>query len=171
MKNTMVTALINAKSMEEFNELFNTGVTIGNHKFQIINSSSNGADDLKIALLDETRNVDHRLSKICVFLLGTDENGRIIWNKGSGLRLGLNDWAHLFVGDEGEARWAYLKEMIKMRVYVYRGSWDQANRHGHHNDKPSYWALGYPTINDMRHAMSSEEWAEYVDLHRGCCGL
>jgi hypothetical protein len=46
------------------------------------------------------------------------------------------------------------------------------NRHGHNNDFPSYYMMGYKTMDVFREAEPTE-YAAYVALHRpyGCCGL
>ena len=53
-------------------------------------------------------------------------------------------------------------------LYVYR---DIQNRHGHSNVKPSYWALGYSTIKQMKESVTEEEYNNYVTLHNNCCGF
>lgn len=46
------------------------------------------------------------------------------------------------------------------------------NRHGHNDDFPSYYMMGYKTMDVFREAEPTE-YAAYVALHRpyGCCGL
>ena len=45
------------------------------------------------------------------------------------------------------------------------------NRHGHGQDKPSFAALGFASVEDMQRAVTSERWAQYVAEHTACCGL
>ena len=45
------------------------------------------------------------------------------------------------------------------------------NRHGHSNAKPSFWALGYDTLELFRHAVGPDVYASYAVAHRGCCGF
>ena len=59
-------------------------------------------------------------------------------------------------------------------AYKYRDG--KPNRHLHSNDLPSYFGLGFPTLDAMlqsslkledRHAMLKE----YTSLHPKCCGV
>ena len=56
----------------------------------------------------------------------------------------------------------------KMRRHIYRAL---ENRQGHSNDKPSYWALGYNTIEEMLNTISKAEVEEYKKIHANCCGV
>ena len=62
------------------------------------------------------------------------------------------------------------REFKERRRHHYREG-SKANRHGHSNEKPSYWALGYKNLDEMRDGVCDEEWREYLRLHRTCCGL
>lgn len=44
------------------------------------------------------------------------------------------------------------------------------NRHGHDNNFPSFFALGYTTMKHMQAAVSPEDYAAYVAKHTNCCG-
>ena len=56
--------------------------------------------------------------------------------------------------------------------HVYRLCGQRTSK-GHGNDNPSYWALGYPTLDAYKSAVGedSEEWTAYKATHVGCCGL
>jgi hypothetical protein len=47
-----------------------------------------------------------------------------------------------------------------------------ANRHGHHDGFPSYFMMGYKTMEEFQEE-SPQDYAEYVKLHapHECCGL
>ena len=60
------------------------------------------------------------------------------------------------------------KYISKKRRHVYR---ELENRQGHSNDKPSYWALGYKSIEEMFNTISKVEIEEYKKVHSQCCGL
>ena len=44
------------------------------------------------------------------------------------------------------------------------------NRHGHSNEKKSFFALGYPSLEAM-HDTDPEAYAEYAKVHTNCCGF
>lgn len=45
------------------------------------------------------------------------------------------------------------------------------NRHGHGNNKPSYWALRFKSIDEMKATVTPEVWQEYCNTHINCCGF
>ena len=51
---------------------------------------------------------------------------------------------------------------------TYRGL---ENRQGHSNKKPSYWALGFNTLEEMWEILSDEEKKKYQEKHYNCCGV
>ncbi len=61
-----------------------------------------------------------------------------------------------------------METKVKLSKHNYRGF---DNRHGHDNHKPSYWALGYDTLNDMKKQVSPDVFAEYCKVHFNCCGV
>lgn len=65
--------------------------------------------------------------------------------------------------------WDQVEELLSRRVvHTYR---DKPNRHGHSNEKPSYFGLGYATLGEMQANVPHEDWVQYCAAHRGCCGL
>ena len=58
-------------------------------------------------------------------------------------------------------------DSYKKAKHIYR---DMANRTGHSNDNPSYWAYGYMTIDDMR-TDDPELYLKYIQIHTRCCGF
>ena len=61
-----------------------------------------------------------------------------------------------------------VNEIYKESCYVYRGR--KPNRHGHGNDKPSFWAMGYQTLQEMIDNITDDEWTAYRKIHNNCCG-
>lgn len=45
------------------------------------------------------------------------------------------------------------------------------NRQGHSNNKVSYWALGFKTLEDMFSSISNLIKEKYKEEHYNCCGL
>lgn len=60
---------------------------------------------------------------------------------------------------------AYVKSKFR---YIYR---NLPNRHGHSNEKPSFWALGFSSIEEMFKIVSNEKVENYKKIHTNCCGL
>eukprot|EP01059_Diplonema_ambulator_P007963 TRINITY_DN1748_c0_g1_i3.p2 TRINITY_DN1748_c0_g1~~TRINITY_DN1748_c0_g1_i3.p2 ORF type:complete len:717 (+),score=252.18 TRINITY_DN1748_c0_g1_i3:2120-4270(+) len=54
-----------------------------------------------------------------------------------------------------------------MKGYTYR---EGSNRHKHGNDKPSFYALGYPSLGVMQD-LDPHGYAEYIKVHVNCCGF
>jgi hypothetical protein len=74
----------------------------------------------------------------------------------------------------GSDRMVLLRKLRKeYGIHRYRGGDGHVpNQHGHGNDFPSYWALGYKDLYDMRDSVPHEEFVTYLQAHcrdRGCC--
>ena len=57
----------------------------------------------------------------------------------------------------------------KYGIHKYRGS---HNRHKHGNDFPSYWAMGYKDLAEMKASVTAIEFQQYIQQHcknNGCC--
>ena len=61
-----------------------------------------------------------------------------------------------------------MKTLQKARKHIYR---ELKNRKGHSNDLPSYWALGYKNVFEMKENISEKEFDYYVKEHSNCCGF
>jgi hypothetical protein len=165
----LVKAHLECKTTEEFIQLFKEGITRGSHSLVISDSSKIGFMPLKEGLLDMNREVNLRPDKLCILLLGTDSKDNIIWNNGNAIRCDLGPFEDCFAAMDKSHWFEGIKEIYKKKkVHIYR---DLANRHGHCNDKPSYWAFGYGTLNDLHKTVSLEEWEEYCKVHHNCCGV
>jgi len=140
-------------------------------KLQGINSrSSPGYLDLETALLDMAKEVPERLAKLDVILICRDKEGNPIWANGNVRMLKLLPFEDVYKHlDPSGERWAaFIAMKLKFGLYRYRETKD-LNRHGHGNSKPSFWALGYQTLDAMRLAVSPEEFQTYRTLHYNCC--
>ena len=136
----------------------------------ILTSSSLGYRELYKALIDKQQHCPLRFKKLAIFLLGRyyDE---IVWNEGRVLRLlpsEIAPIAELFISASKSSWWDTLAKTLSTAHHVYR---DFENRHSHSNAKPSYWALGYPTLEDMVAAFTPEDFQSYRQFHQNCCGL
>lgn len=72
--------------------------------------------------------------------------------------------------DPSGARWTLaIKIKKQFGTYAYPRSF--RNRHDHGNEKPSFWALGYMTLDAMKEAVSDSDWEQYKSVHTNCCGF
>ncbi|AYV76280.1 MAG: hypothetical protein Terrestrivirus5_102 [Terrestrivirus sp.] len=169
MKNMLVNKLLETDSLDEFVQLIKNGMTKNKTSHSIVNSSSYGCYELQSGLFDLSGNVPLRTKKIQILILGNDLNGSYVWNNGNVLHVNANELSNLF-NELGENQvWNEIYEEYKTRnIHIYRGV---ENRHGHSNDKPSFWAMGYSSLEDMVRGISSSEWNTYKQNHHNCCGV
>jgi len=52
------------------------------------------------------------------------------------------------------------------KMHVYRA---KENRHGHSNEKPSYYAMGYLSFTEFVSCSTLSEIEKYLDIHTDCC--
>eukprot|EP00055_Hartaetosiga_balthica_P017881 m.124510 g.124510 ORF g.124510 m.124510 type:complete len:1128 (+) comp9425_c10_seq1:235-3618(+) len=173
----LIQALLNSGSSMAFVKLMQNGLEYNGVTAVLANASSDGVKDLVAGLSDMSFNIPIRMEKIGLFMLakvnGTTTSGEekdvIVWNNGNTFRGELLGFEHVFKTEKKEKRWySLLKKHKKASSHLYR---DAGNRHGHGNSHPSYWALGFKTLDDMKSKVSAEEYAEYIANHVGCCGL
>jgi hypothetical protein len=137
----------------------------------IANRSAPGYKELQSALLDLSIDVPLRDMKLFTIITGRNRNGDPVWADGNIFIGDFKPFALIFAqldptGDIWQNILALKKEY---GVYRYREGED--NNHGHGNDKPSYWALGFPTMKAYQLAVSPEEYEAYARLHHDCCGF
>lgn len=158
--------------IEEFCDIMREGFLYKGRSAQIVNTCSQGFTELGNALASIDNDVEDRFDKIWVYLIGKDEDNTIVWNGGNAVRISLNPFQECFEAFAKDELWDILNAKFKDSVkHIYRGGEEYANRHGHHNDKPSYWALGYKTVADMRNKVSYDEYLQYAHEHSECCGF
>ncbi|XWV26343.1 hypothetical protein QJ857_gp0731 [Tupanvirus soda lake] len=169
VKDKLVEALTNCTTVDQFINLMKNGLTYGGVNYCIQNNASLGFIEIQTNLLNDQIDVPDRLKKIVVFLTAKDSYGNVVWNNGNVLRIKLADFEWIFNKFNGRTEFELLKETYKLNpTHIYR---HKPNRHGHSNDKPSYWAYGYETLEDMVKNISDEEWLEYKKIHHNCCGV
>ena len=161
----LIDKIISCNDMSEFKNLMQNGITKGYLNYKFINESSNGYLDLKNKFLDEKVDVPLRYEKLLLMFVGKDENEEIIWNNGNGIRSGMQEYKE-FILEHNAPFWEEFKKVKK--IYIYR---NMSNRHGHSNDKVSYWAMGYNSLNEFIENSSKEEVEEYRKIHYNCCGI
>ena len=130
--------------------------------------SSPGFGLLQEALL--TGEVPLRADKLWTVLLGRNRAGAVTWVSGNAYQGNYTPYEAVFRNlDPSGELWAELAAVKRAFCrHVYRAL---PNSKGHSNAKPSYWALGYQTIDLFREGVSPAEWAEYKAVHTTCCGF
>jgi hypothetical protein len=167
----LVRRLVAAPSVDEFCALLSAGLTRGPVSDLIKDVSHAGYVPLRDALTDLSADVPLRLRKLAVLALGRNERDEVVFNSGNVVVKGFEaiETAFLSLGETAQldalrARW---RQFV---AHVYRAN-GMPNRHSHCGDKPSYFALGYPTLEAMAAAVSAKEMDEYYVTHWNCCGV
>ena len=139
----------------------------------ISNRSAQGFQELVEGLLNRSIEVPLRLMKIWIVLLGRhpENEETIVWADGNVFNGNYSRFAWAFDELDTTGRlWHQLKN-IKLRFGIYVYSRDDTNRHGHSNEHPSYWALGFPTLAEYQEAVSPADYQAYAQAHPNCCGF
>eukprot|EP00041_Stephanoeca_diplocostata_P033219 m.1092900 g.1092900 ORF g.1092900 m.1092900 type:complete len:190 (+) comp24293_c0_seq9:2883-3452(+) len=143
--------------------------------------NSLGCKELHAGLMDPGSTVPRRAAKLHVFHTGVDPRGNAVWNGGVGVcaasesgvpyRCALEPLRLLLVDTMQQPKvWDRIHDVYKAnKSHVYRQLC--ANRHGHSNDLPSYFAHGCDTLIEYKDMVSAEEWAVYCAAHQHCCGV
>jgi len=168
----LVAIMISCPTVDEFIELLSKGIKFGDRQYSIANTSSKGYIELVDAFLNMTNGMPGRCGKLAAFMMGrTIDGSRVVWNGGNALFGGLKRFEEVFNStSHGRQIYEIVKTHYKNNAtYMYRDS--KPNRHGHSNDKPSFFAFGYTTLEEMINNITDEEWHEYKKAHYNCCGI
>jgi hypothetical protein len=176
LKDMFIEKVLASTSHEETMLLFRDGVTVHSSKWVLVNPSTVGFLDLEKALLDVERIVPRRLETIKLLLLGKDEEGVEVWNRGNALFcMNLKKFEDIFVKLDRMDLWVPIRsEHRALNVYEYNR--EKPNRHSHGKHRPSYWAMGFPTLEAIIAAVDNKEMdardlAAYCKEHCNCCGV
>ena len=166
LENELIDKMEKADSMEEYVKLIKEGIKKGTSICKLDGISNSVFLKLKKSLIENGEDFPLINQKIAVIILGYYKEEKV-FNNGNIYR-GYMDFEDI-VCQTDEAYWNKLyKYIMKKRRHYYR---EMPNRQGHSNDKPSYWALGYKTIEEMFNTISKVEIEEYKKIHNQCCGL
>jgi hypothetical protein len=158
--------------INSFIDIMANGFKYKNRSSQIVNTSSQGFNEFAVCLQNIDIDIYCRFQKLWVFILGKDLNGNNVWNGGNAIRTKLTQYQNIFEHFDKEDLWKILYQKYANSItHIYRGDIKFANRHGHHNEKPSYWALGFKTVKDMETKISKDEYETYAVCHCECCGF
>lgn len=109
--------------------------------------------------------------KMWLIILARNNNGDVIYVNGNVISATSSQWkkyqnAYIECG----GRWDELLLMKKSYGHhEYRES-GVSNRHGHSTEFPSYFAMGYSSMEEMRLTETPETYWQYCKEHRNCCG-
>lgn len=137
--------------------------TIGNSSVttKFINQNSEGVDYLINSLLDDTIDVPLRAYKIRIVILGTDEKYQRVWN-GNNIIRGYDYKKCMPFFDKAE--WEDFKSVMGVyKRHQYRAS-GKPNRRGHSNSNPSFFGLGYDTMEQFLQMESRSEIIKYIKI-------
>lgn len=157
--------MVGAVNYAQFRELLVNSV--------IVNREHAGFAPLMERLCNAEVTTADRLHKLSLLMTGRDVATPEVpvWANGNFL-LNWQQPSVIFAATPGGP--AVLTHLRAMRKeygrHTYRAGHD--NRHKHSNAFPSYWALGYKDLYDMRRNTSAVEFQQYINAHcrgRGCC--
>ena len=98
-------------------------------------------------LLDEKiKNIELRGIKILYLSTGQNLENKILWNKGNIVQDIFNKINSDIVKYFNEDEKVFYFKIKNNFSYIYR---DLSNRSGHNNEKKSYWALGFKSIEEI----------------------
>lgn len=165
-----INMLVETTSMEEFKTLLKEGLTINKTTEIISDTYKLGYTELKNKLFSLQENVQNRRHKLYIFILGIDKSGNIIWNNGNNLPFSMVEILQMLHSIGMDDLWNEIKDLFAQKLlHIYR--LHGPNRHSHCNEKPSYWAKGFKTLEEFICNSSENEWEEYRKIHIDCCGV
>jgi len=171
LTNDMIEELCSCSTIEYFNTILRDGASRNNTQIQFTTSFSQGVTDFRNKLFDPKIDIPLRADKIKIFLLGTNNKGSLVWNKGNVYKMNYatlsSSMTTLGLSVSLET---YFDDYKARALYCYRNL-NKANRHTHCNHKPSYWAYGYATLGDYIKNVSTTDLEEYCKVHTHCCGI
>ena len=113
----------------------------------------------------------HWSNKMWIMILGRNQKEEPIIGEGNTISATSAQWKKYQAAFRKTGKnWTQVNAVrMKYRKHTYRE--DQNNRHGHSNDRPSYFALGHKTMKKMQEKTSHKEFFTYCSEHKHCCGV
>ncbi|KAI9359955.1 hypothetical protein DFJ73DRAFT_773880 [Zopfochytrium polystomum] len=177
----LLSALCSAKDAPTFISLLRDGKTRGASPIcaKIANAGSTGFKELCDRLLEPTpaNAIPDRLAKLRPFLLGRErgdggDDDPIVWNAGNVINfVDLARFEAVWIAELGAEAGAAAFAEVKKTYMSRRRHWYRydTNRHGHSNSKPSYWAMGYKDMQQMKEQVAEDVYKKYLVDHEDCC--
>lgn len=163
--------ILASTTYEELVSVWRDGVKRTNVVYKISTQSSPGFK----MLCEKIRNPDEiiplRSAVFRILFLGVDDKDVAVWNHGGVCFIhNMKAYKEAFLKSEPWAEWNEIMKEFKARgKHIYRDP--MANRKGHSNTKPSFWAMGYADFVEFRKAITEDEFISYCKEHRRCCGV
>eukprot|EP00746_Dinoflagellata_sp_MGD_P161668 gnl/MRDRNA2_/MRDRNA2_88896_c0_seq1.p1 gnl/MRDRNA2_/MRDRNA2_88896_c0~~gnl/MRDRNA2_/MRDRNA2_88896_c0_seq1.p1 ORF type:complete len:1106 (-),score=219.79 gnl/MRDRNA2_/MRDRNA2_88896_c0_seq1:221-3538(-) len=168
----LIKELLETDCMAKFCELLSQGIQHGEVSLKIANFNSYGCSELHDALMSSDRAIVNQAQKLEVFYTGEDDEHKVVWNGGNMYRTATAPVQKLLIDAGEETTWLRIQKRYKEKVsHVYRSGKCNCNRHGHSNDKPSFFAFGHNSLTSYIATISPASWAEYQQEHCQCCGV
>jgi hypothetical protein len=179
-KTRLETQILNEELVEQICEaadddtrfqLLKVGIHRGNSHAQIVSFSSLGYVLLRKKILENAATIPNVNQLIKILLLAKDNN-QAIWNGGNVLLQTASQLEELHQAWQGSQEdWKILSDYyLKNRRQEYRLS-KEFNRHGHGNSKPSFFGMGYTSMEEMIDSANLAAWEDYKTKHVRCCGM
>ncbi|KAJ3092155.1 hypothetical protein HK102_010279 [Quaeritorhiza haematococci] len=168
----LVDALLTAPTVEIFVATFRSGITKGCRNITLTNTSSPAFEPFFSRLVSPAKPfLPYHADKLAITISGIHD-GEPVWNGGNVLRpLDTPRFAEVFNMLEASQLWEDMQDDLRNRsMHIYRAG-KSTNRHGHGNDRQSYWALGYQSMVEFESKVSRKVFEDYCANHKGCCGL
>eukprot|EP00768_Dysnectes_brevis_P001637 gnl/Dysnectes_brevis/1443_a1634_1915.p1 GENE.gnl/Dysnectes_brevis/1443_a1634_1915~~gnl/Dysnectes_brevis/1443_a1634_1915.p1 ORF type:complete len:1033 (-),score=454.95 gnl/Dysnectes_brevis/1443_a1634_1915:66-3164(-) len=170
LERKLVDKMLDAVTIKKFLKLFVKGYTRGALTARIVSASDAPALKLTAALLsggDRETPRPKSGKKLFVMVTGCwlDEDHQLypVYNGGNSQRIPVSKVVDLIPPS--------LHTLLKERLGAQHQYRELPNRHGHSNEKPSFWALGYLTITQYLDAVDLETARQYIAEHSHCCGI
>lgn len=171
MGDRLASKILSAETNEEMISVWRNGIVRNNVTYKISTPSNPGFKTLLQKLFVSDKNVPQRIHIVKVLLLGVDDQNEAVWNHGGVcFEVNTRKMKTEFLRHGTFEEWDAIMSQYWLRgKHIYAEN--KINRHGHGNDKPSYWAMGYGTILKFRDSVSSSEFQAYCKNHLKCCGV
>lgn len=171
MGDRIATKILSAETYQEMISIWRDGIMRNNVTYKISTASSPGFKTLTQELFLHKKTVPQRTKIVKVLLLGVDEDNAVVWNHGGVCFLAnIKVMKMNFLKYGTWTEWnAIMSEYKKRGKHIYREH--KKNRHGHGNDKPSFWAMGYASLVEFRNAVPLNDFKEYCKNHLQCCNV
>eukprot|EP01117_Protostelium_nocturnum_P011477 TRINITY_DN4164_c0_g1_i1.p1 TRINITY_DN4164_c0_g1~~TRINITY_DN4164_c0_g1_i1.p1 ORF type:complete len:644 (-),score=266.64 TRINITY_DN4164_c0_g1_i1:61-1992(-) len=151
--------MVEEPSLEAFITHFETTAP-GQNRALIAGRMDEGFDLLCTRLL-ENANALERFNKLWVLILGRNLEEEPVWLQGNSMRTNLAKFQQCFNAAGQQDMWDRLRGVhARFCKHTYRDG--EKNRHGHSNDLPSWWALGYASLDDYQ-SDKPEEARLYIE--------
>jgi len=175
LRSALVKQLLSTGDIAEFLKLLQNGIKIKDKSYTMTSLDSPGIPKVMESLLtfskDESTGADLiplRLDKLLILYKGKDAKGKVVWNNGNVCKLDLSQLKQVLINDLNQPdKWNKLIKYIRSQMHMYRKS-GKKNRHGHSNDNPSWFGLGYKSLEDLKTRATPEMWNEYKAKHGDC---